>query len=342
MYSPNKNLTSKNKEKNKTSYLVLTFSFHLLTFSASIRNISAMNTIYKWIETELPVIANKLNSIIKKDTPSEQCYRLGLSGKAEIHKILDRFLEALFPRSYCNSVENLDEQPFFLTNALRAAATGLHKHATLIFTKESDCNKVKAQEKAFQITRQLFETLPKIRQMIVLDIDCAFAGDPAAKSREEIILSYPFIEAIATHRIAHCLYSLKLPVIPRIMSEQAHSQTGIDIHPGATIQAGFFIDHGTGVVIGETCRIGKNVKIYQGVTLGALSPFDQKGNPLRDTKRHPDIEDDVIIYANATILGGNTIIGKGAIIGGNCWITKSIPPNAIVFHQNEIKIKNRE
>ena len=138
---------------------------------------------------------------------------------------------------------------------------------------------------------------------------------------------------MTNYRIAHELYLLDVPIIPRIIAEMAHSATGIDIHPGATIGESCFIDHGTGVVIGETCKIGKNVKIYQGVTLGALSPFDREGNPLKGQKRHPDIEDDVIIYANATILGGDTVIGKGAVIGGNTWIIKSVQPGAHVYNR---------
>ena len=166
--------------------------------------------------------------------------------------------------------------------------------------------------------------------MLLEDISTALAGDPAAYSIDEIVLSYPFIDAVATYRMAHNLYTQGVPIIPRIMSERSHSTTGIDIHPGAMIDPGFFIDHGTGVVIGETCTIGTNVKLYQGVTLGALSPFDRDGIPKKGQKRHPDIEDDVIIYANATILGGETVIGRGAVIGGNTWITRSVPPGATV------------
>jgi serine O-acetyltransferase len=180
----------------------------------------------------------------------------------------------------------------------------------------------------------LIESLPRIRELLMQDIQAAFDGDPAARSLDEIVLSYPCIEAIATYRIAHMLYKLDVPIIPRILSERAHSRTGIDIHPGADIGTRFFIDHGTGVVIGETSRIGNNVKIYQGVTLGALSPFDKDGKPRKQQKRHPDIEDDVIIYANATILGGHTVIGKGAVIGGNTWITASVPAGAHIYSRD--------
>jgi serine O-acetyltransferase len=150
----------------------------------------------------------------------------------------------------------------------------------------------------------------------------------------EVVISYPGLQAVTVHRIAHVLYTAGVPLIPRIMSEHAHSQTGIDIHPGATIGSGFFIDHGSGVVIGETTVIGKNVKLYQGVTLGALSfPKDKDGNPIKGIKRHPQVEDNVTIYAGATILGGETIIGAGSEIGGNVWLTHSVPPNSRVYNQ---------
>lgn len=174
----------------------------------------------------------------------------------------------------------------------------------------------------------LIEEIPEIRRMVALDTEAAFKGDPAAKSNEEIILSYPGLQAIMVHRIAHFLHINGVPVIPRIMSEHIHGKTGVDIHPGASIGESFFIDHATGVVIGETCIIGNNVKIYQGVTLGALSV----AKTMQNTKRHPTIEDNVTIYAGATILGGETVIGKGAIIGGNTWVTKSVEAGKTVYN----------
>ena len=173
----------------------------------------------------------------------------------------------------------------------------------------------------------LLEELPEIKRKITLDVEAVFKGDPAARSKEEIILSYPGLEAILIYRIANFLYTNGVPIIPRIMSEYIHGKTGIDINPGATIGESFFIDHGTGIVIGETTIIGNNVKIYQGVTLGALSVKKE----LMNKKRHPTIEDDVTIYAGATILGGNTVIGKGAVIGGNTWITESVAPGTKVY-----------
>jgi serine O-acetyltransferase len=162
----------------------------------------------------------------------------------------------------------------------------------------------------------------------------AYEGDPAARSIMEVVMSYPGLQAIMVQRIAHILYQEQVPLIPRIMTEHAHSQTGIDIHPGAQIGPGFFIDHGTGVVIGETSTIGKHVKLYQGVTLGALSfPKDKDGNPIKGIKRHPNVEDNVTIYAGATILGGETTIGTGSEIGGNVWLTHSVPPHSKVYNQ---------
>ena len=191
---------------------------------------------------------------------------------------------------------------------------------------ESHCFKL-AEKTSFA----LIEEIPEIRRLIQLDTIAGFNGDPAAKSPEEVILSYPGLEAILVHRIAYFLHINGVPIIPRIMSEHVHGKTGIDIHPGAKIGESFFIDHGTGVVIGETCIIGNNVKLYQGVTLGALSV--QKD--LQDKKRHPTIEDNVTLYANATILGGNTVIGKGCIIGGNTWITKSIEAGSTITQGKE-------
>jgi serine O-acetyltransferase len=177
--------------------------------------------------------------------------------------------------------------------------------------------------------------LPEVRRLIDTDVQAAYEGDPAATSRMEVVMAYPGLYAVTVHRLAHELYKLKVPVIPRVMSELAHSRTGIDIHPGAVIGERFFIDHGTGVVIGETTVIGNNVKIYQGVTLGALSfPKDEKTGMLRKGhKRHPNVEDNVVIYAGATILGGDTVIGHDSEIGGNVWLMESIPPNSRVYNK---------
>ncbi len=187
------------------------------------------------------------------------------------------------------------------------------------------------EAKAQAITLEFLEQLPELRRVLALDVQAAYDGDPAASGLDEIILSYPGVEAVTVYRLAHLLYRLGVPLIPRMMTEWVHSRTGIDIHPGAQIGHHFFIDHGTGVVIGETCEIGDHVKLYQGVTLGALSfPTDEQGKLIRGQKRHPTIEDRVVIYANATILGGRTVIGHDCVIGSSVWLTRSVAPHTTV------------
>jgi serine O-acetyltransferase len=185
-------------------------------------------------------------------------------------------------------------------------------------------------EKAAATTREFLGRLPRIQHTLATDVQAAYLGDPAAQNTDEAIFCYPGILAVTYYRLAHELHALGVPLIPRIMTEWAHSHTGIDIHPGALLGERFFIDHGTGVVIGETCVIGRNVRIYQGVTLGAKSfPLDEHGNPVKGIPRHPIVEDDVVIYSGATILGRITI-GRGSVIGGNAWITKDVPPGSSV------------
>lgn len=193
---------------------------------------------------------------------------------------------------------------------------------------ENRCNCADCAKEAQKYTNEFISRLTNIRSQLILDAEAALLGDPAASSMEEIILSYPGLKAVMVHRIAHEFYKMDIPLLPRMMGEYAHSETGIDIHPGATIGDSFFIDHGTGVVIGETTVIGKNVKIYQGVTLGALSVNKEEAN----IKRHPTIEDNVTIYAGATILGGETTVGKNSVIGGNLWVTKSTPPDSCLYN----------
>jgi len=187
---------------------------------------------------------------------------------------------------------------------------------------------------AKQIVDDFVAALPEVRRLVETDVQAAYDGDPAATSRMEVVMAYPGLYAVTIHRLAHVLYKLKVPIIPRVMSELAHSKTGIDIHPGATIGERFFIDHGTGVVIGETTVIGRNVRLYQGVTLGGLSfDKDASGALVKGLKRHPNIEDNVVIYANATILGGDTTIGHDSEIGGNVWIKESVPPYSRVYNK---------
>ncbi len=192
---------------------------------------------------------------------------------------------------------------------------------------------------AYDVTLAFMNRIPSVRAYLETDLKASFDGDPAAENYDEIILGYPGLYAITVNRLAHELYLLEVPLIPRIMTEHAHSLTGIDIHPGATIGKYFFIDHGTGIVIGETSFIGNNVKIYHGVTLGAMST--RGGQSLRGRRRHPTIEDDVTIYSGASILGGDTVIGRGSVIGGNCFITKSVPPESRVsIRQQELQIND--
>ncbi len=248
--------------------------------------------------------------------------------------MVGKFRELLFPGYYTR--EKLD--PVNLRYTLGRTVTELYdllaeqvshtiRHDCLRYDQPcSDCD-----ERGQKIALEVMETIPEIRRILATDVQAAFEGDPAAKSHDEIIFSYPGIYALTIYRMAHKLYELGVPLLPRSMTEHAHSVTGIDIHPGATIGERFVIDHGTGVVIGETTEIGHNVRIYQGVTLGALSLPKGAGEKLRGRKRHPTIEDDVIIYSGATILGGDTLIGTRSVIGGNVWITHSVPPDTTVL-----------
>lgn len=250
-------------------------------------------------------------------------YTSRFSVKSETQKFIHGLLQLLFPHYsehiYYNGEEieskvKLLERDFKFI--LRSMNTGKDN-----FEKEAE---------------EFFKTIPEINKKLWEDAEFIFKGDPAAEDVDEVILSYPGFFAIAVYRFAHEIYQLKIPKIPRIMTEYAHQITGVDIHPGALISSPFFIDHGTGIVIGETTKIGKRVKLYQGVTLGALS-VDKK---LANLKRHPTIEDDVVIYAQAVILGGETVIGHNATIGGNVWLTQSVPANSVVYHKSEVKVRD--
>ncbi len=201
-----------------------------------------------------------------------------------------------------------------------------------------------AEHRARHVALEFLEQIPAIREMLAGDVQAAYDGDPAAINLDEVVLAYPGLLAISIQRLAHSLYKMDVPLVPRIMTEWVHQKTGIDIHPGANIGRNFFIDHGTGVVIGETTDIGHNVKVYQGVTLGALSfPKDDRGRVIRGTKRHPTIRDGVTIYANAIILGGDTVIGENSVIGGSVFVTSSVPPNSVVtFKPPELRLKTKE
>ncbi len=247
-----------------------------------------------------------------------------------ITHILLKIRQILFPGYFSHELSCDAQTEYFIGNHMINLYNELaiQIKAALAQYKKEEISEERIAEKTDEICSSFFTSLPHIQTLLIKDIHAAFDGDPAALSKEEIIFCYPGFFAIFIYRIAHELYHLKTPSIPRIMSEYAHSQTGIDINPGAEIGEYFFIDHGTGVVIGETAKIGNHVKIYQGVTLGALST--RSGQLLRDVKRHPTIEDDVTIYSSASILGGETIIGKGVVVGGNCFITESVPAGSHV------------
>jgi serine O-acetyltransferase len=255
----------------------------------------------------------------------------------KIIEVLEMLTEVLFPgytgkRSVTKS--NIDFIVIDILYHVYSELTEQIEKAYRYQCRMEECDTGDCRAMAEDATLHLLTQLPRIRELLKGDVDSAFDGDPAAKSYEEIVISYPCITAIATYRIAHELYLREVPLIPRIMGECAHSKTGIDIHPGATIGRNFFIDHGTGVVIGETTIIGNNVKIYQGTTLGAMSfPKDERGRIIKGRKRHPTIEDDVTIYAEATILGDVTI-GRGAVIGGNVWVKQSVPAGFTVTTAN--------
>jgi len=216
------------------------------------------------------------------------------------------------------------------------------RHEQRVKQAHADCESdIDFEAKGQAMAIELLKRLVKLRQLLVTDVQAAFEGDPACQTTDEVVFCYPGFEAITVYRIAHELVLLDVPFIPRMMTEWAHKQTGIDIHPGARIGRYFFIDHGTGVVIGETCEIGEHVKLYQGVTLGALSfPTDAEGQLIRGQKRHPTIEDRVVVYANATILGGRTVIGHDSVIGSSVWLTRSVSPSTtVVLEKPQLKVR---
>ncbi len=263
--------------------------------------------------------------------------------RENVIEVLKLLLDILFPGSHSAAPKDHKELDSFLRKKLLRAnkllKTELKKALPLIWLGEAARKKSisplsNVNKEVEKISSVFFASLPYIRNLLIEDLKAAYSGDPAAQSFAEIKLSYPGMLAISTQRLAHQLYLLDVPVIPRIMGEWAHTKSGADIHPGAKIGKGFFIDHCTGVVIGETTEIGNNVKIYQGATLGAKSfPVDENGHTIKGVKRHPTVEDNVIIYANATILGGDTIIGKNSTIGAGVFLMQSVPPQSLLFNK---------
>jgi len=282
----------------------------------------------------IPSVVRKLVSTWRgRDTFDHQGPIPIPSHKAVI-QIIHQARRILFPGYFTDTSLN----PANLEYSLGQETTELFENLSrqIVLSFQYDCLSTgkscsHCQERGHEPTLQFIQTLPQLEAILSTDVEAAIEGDPAAKSKDEVIFSYPGLLAVTVYRLAHELFKLDVPIIPRIMTEYAHSLTGIDIHPGAQIGESFFIDHGTGVVIGETTEIGKRVRLYQGVTLGALSIPRDAGDLLRDQKRHPTIEDDVIIYSNTTILGGETVIGARSVIGGNIWITESVPPDTKVL-----------
>jgi serine O-acetyltransferase len=262
-----------------------------------------------------------------------------LPSKRAVGQICEELLQILFPGFHDNEAvqQDLDELTSTRLSVVVKHLTDQVRKSVRIGDPHTPTGRTPP------IIRKFCKALPQVRELLRTDIEAAFEGDPATLHREEVILSYPCIESIAIQRLAHLLYHYGAPVVPRMMTEWAHSRTGVDIHPGATIGTHFFIDHGTGVVIGETCNIGNHVKLYHGVTLGARSFVkDESGSILKGGKRHPDVEDRVTIYPNSTILGGETVIGANSTIGANVFLMHSVPPDSlVVYEEKQLVIRNK-
>ncbi len=258
---------------------------------------------------------------------------INLPSDEAVNRLASDFMHLLFPGFFEQKSLSKQDVPAFTATRLHSVHASLANNIEKSLRHAHDANPT---ARAAALAMQLLGRLPDVRKIVQTDVQAAYSGDPAARSVEEIILAYPCVLVISLQRIAHELYKLGVPILPRMLTEYAHERTGTDIHPGAQIGTHFFIDHCTGVVIGETARIGNHVKIYQGVTLGAKSfEVDNDGNPIKGVKRHPDVEDNVTIYAHATILGGDTRIGSHSIIGANVWILESVPANSIAYFKNE-------
>lgn len=261
-----------------------------------------------------------------------------LPSKGAIARITQQLLQLLFPGFFEGRSVHSSELKIETATLMDSIAGDLEDelYKSLQYSCPSRYEASHPREAAQTLTLELLGDLPRIRELLQSDVEAAYEGDPAAISQEEIIVAYPCIETIAVQRLAHSLYQREIALIPRIMSEWAHGRTGMDLHPGASIGTHFFIDHGTGCVIGETCVIGNKVKLYHGVTLGARSTANVKG--LRGVKRHPTLEDEVTVYPGATILGGDTVIGKGTTVGGNVFLMESVPPNSLVL-SGEVEVR---
>ncbi len=301
-----------------------------------------------WPETGLPLLVDKIMKNYETFGGMDHLEGKDLPSKKVVIEVLEDLFTVLFPGYFGKGEVTKANIKYFLGATLTSIYTRLtnevEKSLKYICRKITECPHDVCQRRAQVVVKELLEKIPEIRSLLSGDIEAAYNGDPAAVSTEEVILSYPCVLAITTYRIAHELYIRGVPLIPRIMSEYVHSLTGIDIHPGAKIGKNFFIDHGTGVVIGETAEIGDNVKLYQGVTLGALSfPKDEKGNIIKGRKRHPTVGNNVVIYSGATLLGADAIIGDNVVIGGNVWITSPVASDTkITIARPELKYKKKK
>ncbi len=284
----------------------------------------------KWVEKGLPHLVDDVIKNYETFGGMDHLEGKDLPSKKVVIEVLEDLLTVFFP-GYLGKTEITKSNVRYvigstLTSVYERLTAEVEKSLKHICRKVKECPEDICYTRAQVVVKEVLEKIPEIRELLSGDVQAAYDGDPAAMSAEEVIISYPYILAVSTYRIAHELYLRGVPLIPRIMSEHVHSLTGIDIHPGAKIGKNFFIDHGTGVVIGETTEIGDNVKMYQGVTLGALSfPKDEKGHIIKGRKRHPTIGNNVIIYSGATLLGADAVIGDNVVIGGNVWITSAVP-----------------
>jgi serine O-acetyltransferase len=287
---------------------------------------------------EIPTIVENLVATCNNKGCFDHVSAEPIPSREAVLAILRRISDILYPGYFVQTRLDPMNVGYYLGQEVTALFEELSEQITLAIRHDCLRNNescTNCAERGEAATIEFLRSLAPLREGLAKDIRAAYEGDPAARGYDEIIFGYPGLFAVTVYRIAHRLHELEVPLIPRIMTEAAHGRTGIDIHPGARIGEGFFIDHGTGVVIGETTVIGSRVRIYQGVTLGALSLGRDEVEALRSKKRHPTIEDDVIIYANATVLGGETVIGARSVIGGNVWITRSVPPDAQVFLKNQ-------
>ncbi len=283
---------------------------------------------------DLDRLVDELVASYRRDPRGQHLNRRHLPSRDAIVELVRIFLELFYPGYYGRqdlTDDNLADHLTTLVAALRERLARQVETCLCFAHEQAGEPSGGCAAAARAATAEFLGRLPAIRDALVLDVQAAYDGDPAAQSLDEVILAYPGLLAITVHRVAHELHRLGVPLMPRILAEWAHSETGVDIHPGAEIGESFFIDHATGVVVGETTKIGAGVKLYQGVTLGALShPRDERGRVVRGTKRHPTVEDDVTLYANATVLGGDTVIGADAIVGGSVFLTRSVPAGSKV------------